>query len=43
MEKALGKPVVTSNQCSLWAALKLIGAPAGKNTPGRLFEGMRQQ
>lgn len=43
MEKALGKPVVTSNQSSLWAALKLIGAPAGKNAPGKLFEGMRGQ
>lgn len=43
MEKALGKPVVTSNQCSLWAALKMIGAPAAKNAPGRLFDGMRQQ
>lgn len=42
MEKALGKPVVTSNQSSLWAALKLIGAPAGKNAPGKLFDGMRQ-
>jgi maleate isomerase len=42
LEKALGKPIVTSNQSSLWAALKLIGAPAGRNAPGRLFEGMRQ-
>jgi maleate isomerase len=42
MEKALGKPVVTSNQCSLWAALKLIGAPAHKHAPGTLFDGMRQ-
>ena len=42
MEKALGKPVVTSNQASLWAALKMIGARASRNAPGRLFEGMRQ-
>lgn len=42
MEKALGKPVVTSNQSSLWAALKLIGVPAGRNAPGMLFEGMRE-
>lgn len=42
LEKAFGIPVVTSNQSSLWAALKLIGAPAGKNAPGRLFDGMRQ-
>lgn len=41
LEKALGKPVVTSNQASLWAALKMIGAPAAKNAPGRLFDGMR--
>ncbi len=43
MEKALGKPIVTSNQASLWAGLKLIGAPAGGNAPGRLFAGMRRR
>jgi maleate isomerase len=37
MEQKLGKPVVTSNQCSLWAALKLIGAPAAANSPGKLL------
>lgn len=42
MEKALGKPVVTSNQASLWAALKLIGAPAHRDAPGKLFDGMRE-
>ena len=42
MEKALGKPIVTSNQSSLWAALKLIGAPAHRHAPGRLFDGMRE-
>ena len=42
MEQALGRPVVTSNQCSLWAGLKLIGALAGRNAPGKLFEGMHQ-
>ncbi|MEO8202830.1 MAG: maleate cis-trans isomerase [Betaproteobacteria bacterium] len=41
LEKALGKPVVTSNQASLWAALKLIGAPVSKSAPGSLFEGLR--
>lgn len=42
LEKALAKPVVTSNQCSLWAAMKLIGAPVGRNAPGSLFDGMRE-
>lgn len=42
MEAAVGKPVVTSNQASLWAGLKRVGAPAGRRAPGRLFEGMRQ-
>ena len=42
MEAALGKPVVTSNQASLWAGLARIGAPASRNAPGRLFDGMRQ-
>ena len=32
----------TSNQSSLWAALKLIGAPAHKLAPGWLFDGMRR-
>jgi maleate isomerase len=38
MERALGKPIVTSNQSSLWAALKLIAAPAADHAPGRLFQ-----
>jgi maleate isomerase len=37
LETALGKPVVTSNQCSLWAGMKLAKAPAAKNAPGTLF------
>lgn len=37
IESMLGKPVVTSNQCSLWAALKLINGPVASNSPGRLF------
>lgn len=43
LERELGKPVVTSNQCSLWAALKLVGAAAPRHAPGRLFDGIRQQ
>jgi maleate isomerase len=41
LERGLGRPVVTSNQCSLWAALKLIGARAAASAPGTLFDGMR--
>ncbi len=37
LENALGKPVVTSNQSSLWAGLKMLGVTARKDTPGRLF------
>jgi maleate isomerase len=43
IERSLGKPIVTSNQSSLWAALTLIGAPAAQNAPGRLFDSLRQQ
>lgn len=43
IERMLGKPIVTSNQSSLWAALKLIGAPAAANAPGRLFDTLRTQ
>jgi maleate isomerase len=42
IERALGKPIVTSNQSSLWAALKLIDAPAAKDAPGRLFNSLRR-
>jgi maleate isomerase len=41
IEQAIGKPVVTSNQSSLWAALKLIKAPAAENSPGQLFDTLR--
>jgi maleate isomerase len=41
IEQAIGKPVVTSNQSSLWAALKLIKAPAAENSPGSLFDTLR--
>jgi len=42
LETALGVPVLTSNQCSLWGALRSIGAQANARAPGRLFDGMRQ-
>lgn len=38
LERALGKPVVTSNQCSLWAGLKLAKAPPATTAPGMLFK-----
>jgi maleate isomerase len=37
LESKLGKPVITSNQCSLWAGLKLAGAPAARGAPGTIF------
>jgi maleate isomerase len=37
MEHALGVPVVTSNQASLWAALRQIGAPMAEGC-GSLFQ-----
>ena len=37
LEAALGKPVITSNQCSLWAGLKLTDAAPARNAPGVLF------
>jgi maleate isomerase len=37
MEEALGVPVVTSNQASLWGALRQIGAPMSEGC-GRLFQ-----
>ncbi len=36
LERELGVPVISSNQCSLWAALRHMGATAA-NGPGRLF------
>ncbi len=38
IEGDLGKPVVTSNQASLWAALQRLGRPARTEGAGRLFE-----
>lgn len=42
LEQVLEKPILTSNQCSLWATLKYMDAKAGKSAPGRLFDGMRE-
>jgi maleate isomerase len=38
MERLLGVPVVTSNQASLWAALRRIGAPSTPKGCGRVFQ-----
>lgn len=38
LEKALGVPVVSSNSCTLWAALTRIGAPTAGLGLGRLFD-----
>jgi maleate isomerase len=43
LEQKLGIPVVTSNQCTLWAALKHMRVDASAVGPGRLFKGMRKQ
>ncbi len=39
LERELGRPVVTSNQASLWAALTRLGAPLGEIPCGQLFRG----
>ena len=36
LERALGVPVVSSNSCTLWAALQRIGAPTQRLGLGRL-------
>ena len=43
LEANLDRPVVTSNQCSLWAALRHMKVDASAAGPGRLFKGMRKQ
>jgi maleate isomerase len=43
MERDLELPVVTSNQCSLWAALKHMKVDASGIGPGVLFKGMQKQ
>jgi len=37
LERGLGRPVVTSNQAALWAALRRLGLPGPLAGPGRLF------
>jgi maleate cis-trans isomerase len=37
LERALGIPVVSSNQAILWAALRGLGAPPPARALGRLF------
>jgi len=37
LEAALGRPVVTANQASLWRCLRLVGVEAALNGYGRLF------
>jgi maleate isomerase len=41
LEQTLGVPVVTSNQCTLWTALKAMKVDASAVGPGRLFKSMR--
>ncbi len=38
IERKLGRPVVTSNQAVIFAALSLLGATDRRNCPGRLFD-----
>lgn len=38
LESDLGKPVVTSNQATLWNALDVLGVDPPENAPGQLFE-----
>jgi maleate cis-trans isomerase len=38
MEKQLGRPVVASNQATLWAALRFLAVPTQGQRAGRLFE-----
>ena len=39
LEGALGKPVITSNQATLWACLKKLGVAHSNRTLGRLLTG----
>lgn len=38
LERDLDKPVVTSNQATLWNALRLLGVDPPEDAPGRLFD-----
>jgi len=40
IEQKLGRPVVTSNQAVIFAALSLLGTTDRRNCPGRLFDGL---
>jgi maleate cis-trans isomerase len=42
LEAAVGKPVLTANQVSVWEALRLAGRPAQAAGLGSLFGGVRQ-
>jgi maleate cis-trans isomerase len=42
LEAAVGKPVLTANQVSVWEAARLAGRPARAAGLGRLFEGAGQ-
>ena len=37
LERALGKPVLTANQVTIWQGLRLVGHPAGVLDPLRAF------
>jgi maleate isomerase len=43
LEKELNVPVVTSNQATLWSALRFLGIPTDASHGGRLFEFRTQQ
>ena len=43
LERELGIPVASSNQCSLWAALRHMRVDAGDVGPGRLFKLMSRK
>jgi len=38
LERDLGKPVVSSNQATLWACLKKLGVSHENKELGRLFQ-----
>jgi len=38
LEKAINKPVVTSNQARAWKVMRIVGKRMGAKRFGRLFE-----
>ena len=38
LEQDLGKPVITANQATIWAALRILGVGAVKGRYGSLFD-----